>query len=122
MDAGKFEYRWPRKVLEAAYALEKGAITEVIEAEGGVYLAMKTEARELAVTPFDRVEATIRHSLLLKKRHEIEEVFRQQAVQLAGVQIDEKVLASVEVSPAPAVVAQQGDARPPGLPVTAEVR
>jgi parvulin-like peptidyl-prolyl isomerase len=122
LDAGNFEYRWPRAVLEAAYRLDKGAISEVIEAEDGLYLAMKTDARELSVTPFAQVESTIRHSLLLKKRHEIEETFRQQAVQLAGVEIDEKALAAVEVSPAAAVVAQRSDARPPGLPATAEIR
>ena len=120
LDAGKLEYRWPRPVLEAAYALEKGQITAVIEAEGGMYLAMKTDERELAVTPFAQVEATIRHSLLLKKRREIEDAFRQEAAQLAGVQIDRKAFAAVELPPAPAVVAQNGETQPPALPATGE--
>jgi hypothetical protein len=57
---------------------------------------------------------------LLKKRREIEEGFRQEAVQLAAVQIDRKALAAVEVPPAPTVIAQQGAAQPPSLPATDE--
>jgi parvulin-like peptidyl-prolyl isomerase len=116
LDAGNFQYRWPRPVLAAAYALEKGELTPVIEAEEGFYLAMKIDARELRVTPFAQVEATIRHSLLLKKRREMEEAFREEARRIAGVQTDEKVLATLEPLRGSLELAEHREPRPPALP------
>ncbi len=120
LDAGRLDYHWPKPVLEAAYALDKGEISGVIETEAGCYLAMKTDAREASVTPFAQVEATLRHSLLLKKKRELEEAFRQEAVRLAGAQIHRQALAAVELPSGAPALAQRGQAGPPGLPGTNE--
>lgn len=115
LDAGNFEYRWPRPVLEAAYELKKGGISEVLEAEGGFYLVMKTDERPASVTPYARVEAVLRHSLLLKKRRELEEAFRQETIRLAGVQMNEKALAAVELSPGSAEAKRLLASEPPSF-------
>ena len=116
LEGGKFSYRWPRKVLEAGYALEKGHVGEVMEAEGGFYLAMKTDGRAGSITPLGQIEASIRHHLLVKKQHEFEEAFRQETARLAAVTIDRKTLAAVNLPPAEPTVAQNREAGPPALP------
>ncbi|MBI2929818.1 MAG: peptidyl-prolyl cis-trans isomerase [Verrucomicrobia bacterium] len=120
LDAGRFDYHWPKPVLEAAYALDKGQTSAVLEAEGGFYVVMKTDAREAAVTPFEQVQATLRHTLLLKKKRELEEAFRREAVRLAGAEIHHQALAGVELPPSAHPVAQRQSAEPPGLPGTNE--
>jgi hypothetical protein len=120
LEAGKFESRWPRPVLEAVFALKKQGMTDVIEADGGFYLGMKTDERDTSVTPLAKVEATIRHSLLLKKRREMEEAFSEDAVRLAEARIDQKALASFKLKPTAAEVAQNGATQPPSFPFASE--
>ncbi len=116
MDAGNFSYRWPRSVLTSAYALDQGKVSDVIEAEGGFYLAMKTDARAGAIAPLTQVEAALRQSLMVKKRHDLEETFRNEVARLAAPIINAEALTAVELPLPPATVAHNTEPEPPALP------
>ena len=108
--------RWPREVLEAGFALEKGRVSDLIETDRGLYLVMKTDFRESVARPLAEMAATLEKSLLGKKRHEAEEAFRQETLRLAGAHINQAALASVKLSLPEAAVAQHHKSGPPGLP------
>ena len=90
--------RWPMTVLKAGYALEKGQISDVLEAEGGYYLVMKSDDRPEVVTPFEKVSAALRQSLLVQKRRAMNDAFLEESLQLVGAEIDFDCLAQVPLS------------------------
>ena len=97
LKAGQTPSRWPEAVLTAGYALEKGHISDVIEARGGYYLVMKSDERPGAVTPLAKVAASLRQSLLVQKRRTMNEAFLDESLQLADAKINLDVLASVSL-------------------------
>lgn len=116
LDAGATHSRWPRQLLEVAEALDKGQMSDVIETDAGLCVIMKTDAREASVTPFAHVEATLRQSLLVKRRQEIEKAFRREAVEQAGVTVNQKALAGIELKLPATAVAQNRQTEPPSIP------
>jgi peptidyl-prolyl cis-trans isomerase C len=116
LDATNAAPRWPGKVLKAAIALEPGKISDVIEAEGGFYLAMKTDARPGSVVPLAHVEATLRQSVLVKKHREAELSARQEVIRQVPTEINRAALSAVEL-PALAMPAKTNrQTEPPTLP------
>jgi len=116
LDAGTFPPRWPKPVLEAGYALAKGAVSEIIDTPAGFYLVMKTDARDATITPFEQAEPALRQALLLQKRRDLDAAFRAESRKLAGVTIHSSALRAADL-PAEATMAQAGAARPPALPL-----
>lgn len=114
--------RWPGVVIEAGLALEPGQVSDVIETEDGLYLAMKTDARPSRVTPIEEVRAALHQSLLARKRRALEATFRQEAAQQAGVRIHRDALASVTMPVAVATLAQGQETNPPALPAADDAR
>lgn len=116
LDAGNLDYPWPREVLAAGYGLAKGKISDVIETGTGLYLVMKSDAREGSVTPLQQVQAALRQSLLVKKRGEVEESFRQDAARLAGSKVDATALARLELPRGATTRAREAKFEQPRLP------
>ncbi len=120
IDAGNFAQRWPKAVLETGCALEKNQLSDIIETETGFYLVLKTDARPGSVTPLEKVEGDLRQSVLLRKRRELDETFRKDALRLVGVAIHTNVLQSVQLPATGTAVAKKGDAGPPAFPMPQE--
>jgi peptidyl-prolyl cis-trans isomerase C len=116
LDSGSYVPRWPKKVFEAAFALEQGKTSEVIETDDGFYLAMKTDLRPGSVVPFVQVEASLRQSLLVRKRHEADVAVRQEAIRLIPSEINRAALSTVELPAAGLASATNRDLKPPALP------
>jgi peptidyl-prolyl cis-trans isomerase C len=116
LDEGSFAYRWPRPVLEAGYAQEPGAISEIIEAEGGFYVVTKTDYRAGSTTSLERVQASLRHNLLTEKRREVEATFRKETASITEISINREALASMELPNAARAIAEHRDFQLPLLP------
>ena len=119
LDAGSAAPRWPRAVLDAGYALPKGHVSDVIETPEGFYLVAKTDFREGFATPFEQVEGSLRQGILARKRRQLEEAFRQEAANLANIQINAEAIERVQLPPPPAVLAQRSNDHPPSLSLEA---
>ena len=107
--------RWEAAVTDAGLALKNiGDMSEIIITEKGIYLVRLMDRRPATVTPFERVEARIRHKLLLAKRRSTEVAFKEEMRQ--GIPIDTfpEVVNSI---PAPeSAPPSSGSDAPPALP------
>ena len=97
LEEGTTSSRWPPEVLNAGYALEKGEISEIIEAENGYHLVMKSDQRDAFTTPFEKVAAMLRQSLLVQKRRDLNSAFVEETMSLTAVEIDLEALARVSL-------------------------
>lgn len=116
LEEGVFPSRWPRAVIEAGVALKKGGVSEVMETEQGCYLVSKSDSREAFTTPLEKLTATLRQSLLVRKRHSLREAFLDETVRMAAPEIHREALALVEVKQGGEALAQNSDPRLPLLP------
>lgn len=108
--------RYPKEVIEAGWALPIGEVSEIIEAADGLYLVRKTDARPATVTPLESVSAALRQQILVRKRREIEEAFRNEILTATAPRIHTQALASVELPQRDTLVARNGAAQPPAGP------
>lgn len=116
LDAGNFSYRWPRPVLEAGYMLEKGKCSDIIETDFGLFVVMKTDAREGAAASFEEAQHSLRRELLAKKRAAIEAAFLSDNRTRTGAEIRTDVLAGVTLPVTPGRVSPVAESTPPALP------
>ncbi len=116
LDAGVFSYRWPKAVLEAGYALEKGATSGIIETDNGVFVVMKTDFRDGATSSFAEAKTALSRDLLAKKRADTEAAFLAANRTLSHAQIKADVLATVTIPTTPAKHVPTGAEPPPALP------
>ena len=120
LDAGVFTYRWPREVLAAGYALEKNQVSPVIETKEGAFLVMKTDGRAGSTVSFAEAEPMLRQSLIVKRRGELEQAFRDETARAVPVSIHTQALATVQIQLPPLAAAQSNDAGPPTFPLGAD--
>jgi peptidyl-prolyl cis-trans isomerase C len=120
LDAGNFNYRWPREVLETGYTLEPNLVSEVIETASGFYLVMKTDSRPGSTVALAEVEAALRQSLAAKQRRAVELAFRESAVRDAQTTLNTEALATVEMQLPPLASAQSREPQPPAFPLGGE--
>ncbi len=116
LDEGVFSYHWPKEVLAAGYALEKGQRSGIIESGGNLYTVMKTDVREGSTTPFAEAKQSLRRDLLTKKRAELEAAFLAGNRSRTGAEIREDVLSTLTLQPAPARPGAVAETLPPALP------
>lgn len=116
LDAARLDSRWPRTVLEKGCALETGQVSDLIETDAGFYLVMKTDERASCTDPLSKVEASLRQSLLVQKRRDCKEAFRQESARLAGAQVNSQTLAAVEMPARVTRVAQREHSPSAALP------
>jgi peptidyl-prolyl cis-trans isomerase C len=112
----RFDYRWPRAVLEAGYALDLGQVSEVLDTDAGLYVVMKTDERPAVVQPFEQVETGLRQTVLARQRQQLDAAYRQEAVRAADATIDAVAVAAVPLPAAATNVARRDPTRPPGVP------
>lgn len=120
LEPDRFDYRWPRAVLEAGYALSVGEVSDVVDTDAGFYLVMKTDERPVVVQSFEEVEAVLRQSLLVRQRQALEAAYRQAAVQTAGASIDTGAVARLPGPKVDLTVARGETIRPPAVPGAAQ--
>lgn len=116
LNAGEFSYRWPKAVLEAGYALEKGKCSPVIEVDGSLYAVMKTDFRDGSTTSFEDSKNSLRRDVLKQKREAIETAFLTENRTRTGAEIKTEVLSTITLPAAPARTAPVADTTPPALP------
>lgn len=122
LDVGNFDYRWPKPVLEAGYALEKGKMSDIIEASDGLYVVMKTDFRESAAKPFSEAAPSLRRRLASLKQQSIEAAFIQESSAMVKSEIKSSALASIEIPSSPKLPVAEPESpppSPPGVPVSA---
>jgi parvulin-like peptidyl-prolyl isomerase len=85
----------PKNIMEAGMALALGQVSDVIMADDGAYLLIKTDRRDASVKPFADIEAGLRQHLIAQKRQMMESSFKEQAVRRLAPMIDEKSLSAL---------------------------
>lgn len=101
-------YRWPKEVVDAAFALQRVRETsEPIVAAGSIWLVRLSAAGETTYRPLAQVRATIEHELARRERAERLDAALGALRAAIAVSVDEAALATVEPPAAP---------EPPALP------
>ncbi len=93
--------RWPASVVESGFRLPKGQISDVIEADDGFYLIMKSDERPAVVTPLEKVQAGLRRKLEDQQRRAVATAYVEEVVRTAGPTVNDARLASVELPSPP---------------------
>ncbi|MGZ0707123.1 peptidylprolyl isomerase [Coraliomargarita sp. W4R53] len=97
LKAGQDDYRWPEAVVSAAFRLQVGELSEIVETEDGAYLLLKTDAREAVKPTLDgRFRATLSQSLLREKRELALKDLEQEWAEGVPLQLHEDVLARLK--------------------------
>lgn len=114
-DLGWFEdvdrgQRQPTAVIETGFSLEPGEVSEVIAAEDGLYVVMKSDRREARVEPFEEAAPTLRRRLIRLKQEEVERTFKSNL--LAEIQIEINPDKAARLALPPAVAPAPPELRP----------
>lgn len=121
LEPGRHPARLPAHVAETAWDLPAGQVSPVLEARDGFYVVLKSDAREASVTPLESVQASIRQTLLVRRRQEIEEAFRTDTARMIPILIHTQALATVSLpEPLTTLAARNREPQPPVLPGTTE--
>jgi peptidyl-prolyl cis-trans isomerase C len=117
LSQGERPPRIPEAVLAAGWKLDKGAVSDVIEAPDGFYLIMKTDLREAFTTPLETLRPAIRQSLLVREQKQVEDAFREETRAAAAVEVFTQALAAVTLPvPDPRTIpARDNPPQPPPL-------
>jgi peptidyl-prolyl cis-trans isomerase C len=120
LDEGTFTSHWPREVLETGYNQERGVLSPILETDKGFFLVIKTDTRERRIRPLQDLEASIRQSLLVQRRREVEISFRKDARELAHIQTYPEALSSITLPKQQKLLANKTQSEPPALPLAQE--
>ena len=96
IEEGASSARVPDEVLETGRGLNKGERSEIIDAEDGFYVIMKTDSRPGGVAPFNEAAPGIHRNLLVEKRRAIEERFIQDLVEGAKVSRNQEAIDKIK--------------------------
>jgi parvulin-like peptidyl-prolyl isomerase len=106
--------RWPEAVVTLGFALKKaGDVSELVEADGRLFVLKLMDERAAGVTPFEEVREGLRHSLTIQAKKDAEREWWKAARAAANVEIFDDALGRVEV---PENVRPKPTQVPPGLP------
>jgi len=109
------DYRWPSEVLRAGFALDVGAISDPIEAEGAVYVVKKSDERPAVMVPLEKVRDQIRRELQASGLRAVEEAFAATLRQGITIETFPERLRDVTV-PMPDGKSIAAEEPPPGIP------
>jgi peptidyl-prolyl cis-trans isomerase C len=114
-DASEPLFRWPKEVVQAGMSLQQnGRVTPIVRTSTGLYLVMKTDYRDAAVTPLANVSASIQRRLLEEKKEQVAQTFTKDLRAAARVQTDAITLSQIDYPTT--TVAQVEEKLPPALP------
>jgi hypothetical protein len=88
--------RWPLDVVQTGFALEKGKISDVLQAADGFYLVMKADERPSQVTPLDAERENLRRQLESREREAVARAYVEDVVRMADPHVNEARLETVE--------------------------
>ena len=111
-EPGQEKYRWPKPVMEAAFALKKGETSDVIDFEDGLYVVMKSDERPSFVTPFEEAKVTMRRRMIRDKQAAVEAQFRSNLTSGVQIEINREILGRVELPRAAAETVAAGPTAP----------
>ncbi|QTA80017.1 Putative peptidylprolyl isomerase [Desulfonema limicola] len=104
-------YRWDEKVIQAGFALENiGDVSDIIDTDKGLYLVKLMDKRDAEITPLEKVNARIKHELLLEKRRQTETNFKQNVRTSVPVKKYSYVLETIQIPDS------SGNEKVPALP------
>ncbi|MBX3745653.1 MAG: peptidylprolyl isomerase [Verrucomicrobiae bacterium] len=115
-EEGQAPARLPSEVVETGWRLPIGVVSEILEGPSGYFLVMKIDERDRTITPFESVQASLRQTLLVRARKEIEEQFKHETARLVSSRVDSAAVASVTLPATDPLVAQRRESKPPALP------
>jgi parvulin-like peptidyl-prolyl isomerase len=116
LEPGNFNYHWPRPVLEQAFALPRGGVSDIIESDHALYLVMHVDSRPASVQPLERVAAALKQSLLVQKRQAIEQSIKTAVLASRPATVHTGALAAVELPASAAPLARSNVTRVPNPP------
>jgi len=99
---GATRYRWPEVVVAAAFSLEAGAISEVLETDEGFYLIKQLDARAAQVRPLGaRVASSLKTKLLRQKKVELEQALKAEWKSQSDVELNAAAIAEIDFTNRP---------------------
>ncbi len=113
---GRAPTRFPESVIRAGWALEVGELSDILETPGGFYLVRKTDSREATVVPLASIEATLRQSILARKRRELDDSYRRETAEMIPTTVHEEELARVVLPVPERSLVRSEEVQPPALP------
>jgi foldase protein PrsA len=99
---GAARYRWPEVVVETAFNLDAGAISEVLETDAGFYLIKQLDSRASQVRPLGaRVASSLKTKLLRQKKTEFERALKAQWEAQSDVELIAAAIAEIDFTNRP---------------------
>jgi len=98
-DRGSSGGRLPDAVADAGFALDVGAVSEVIADGDGLYVIMKSDARPARVTPYEEVAPTLRRRLIRLRQDAVERAFVSNLMASAKIEINQEKVARLALPP-----------------------
>lgn len=108
------EYRWPREVVTAGFALKTGETSDPIVLEDAVHLVRKLDERPASSIPFDQVRDQIRKEILSTRIREQEAAFSDGLAAGTAVETFPDTLSKIRIPAQPRQ--SDGEAQPPAVP------
>jgi len=113
-------YKWPQEVVTTLFELsENGDVSEVIEADKGLYLVRLVNAENVAATELSQMASGIRKKILNDKQKAARQDFVSELQADAEIIINSDLLATIKpINPEPKINQKQ----PPAMPNEAGVQ
>ena len=107
--------RWPEEVVSVGFSLkESGETSDVIEAGERLFVVRLMDVREAAISPFDELVSSLKHSLSIQAKKDAERDWWREVRSGAEVAVFEDVLGRVLVPEG--IGDGNGAVQPPALP------
>lgn len=91
--------RWESEVLNAGFKLTQiGQISNVVTTSKGYYLVKLLDRRPALLSPFKKVSAAIRHTLLLEQKKEMQRTFYQEIRDATVIKRYPEVVSTIPLS------------------------
>lgn len=111
-------YSYPEVVIETAWLLtESGQVSDVVEAENGLYLVRLVDNELQRDRSLDELAAGIQQRLLRDRHIEVEQAFQRETLAAVDIEIRDKALA--DVTPPGPERRQPEQKTPPAMPLAA---
>ena len=117
LDTSRTDPRLPALVATTGAALAVGAVSDVLPADAGLYVVMKTDARPAQVTPFAEVVPSLRRRVMKQRQDEVAAAFKRGLLAGNRIEINCEAAARLTLPQAPQTASK---GRLPGLQSTSE--